>query len=692
MSRMAEVSTLAFQHLLCRLRPVHRELRAMARRRVDELARLDRPAVRAELVSPELVALRLIDFEQTLRTGRTGVSPPPSDDDDAEVERELRVRASANGQVLPIDRLVAQLELDSFEIHALLVCVATELAGVYGDVFAFVRDDPARRFASVDVLASMSAPTLADVARRRALLSRRGRLCRVGLLAHAGNGDLVATTAAVDVLLGRYSAAFRDPLDIEAERVDGADDPRVEVIASAISKRTTTTIAIWRGTAGARRDAALRIAARAGKRLRQPWLPARPAQDPSRELASALDEACALDAMLLLDVDALSLGEQSLAIVENSAAVVVVAAQTPVRLPVLVRRGFCELELASPSLAERCEMWRAAMPELSDAKTDALAGRYRFDRQAVVASVALARAQAPEAPETALDRAAAQLAQPRSLSFADVIEPSRRFGDLVLPPGLEAQVRELAESYTVWPVVAERWGFARANALGIKALFAGDPGTGKTLAAEVIAGHLGLALVRIDLARIVSKWVGETEKNLAAAFAEAADANAVLFFDEAEALFGKRGEVRHGTDRYANLEISFLLQKLERHDGLVILASNLRDEIDPAFVRRFNYVLHFPRPGEAERRRLWRLAFPPAAPLAPDVDLAVFARLDLTGAGIAASARGAALTAARAGSSLISVVDIVAAVTQQFQREARALTATDLGPYGSVLSATLRPS
>src|SRR5216683_2955483 len=148
----------------------------------------------------------------------------------------------------------------------------------------------------------------------------------------------------------------------------------------------------------------------------------------------------------------------------------------------------------------------------------------------------------------------------------------------------------------------------------MKALFAGDPGTGKTLAAEVIAGLLGLALYKVDLARIVSKWVGETEKNLEAAFREAEESHVVLFFDEADALFGKRGEVQHGADRYANLEVSYLLQRLEDHYGLVILASDLKDQIDNAFIRRFQIVLNFPRPSEAERLKIWEIAFPKAAP------------------------------------------------------------------------------
>jgi len=184
---------------------------------------------------------------------------------------------------------------------------------------------------------------------------------------------------------------------------------------------------------------------------------------------------------------------------------------------------------------------------------------------------------------------------------------------------------------------------------------------------------------------VISKWVGETEKNLDATFREAEESHSVLFFDEAEALFGKRGEVQNGTDRYANLEVSFLLQRLEMARGLIILASNVRDQLDAAFIRRFQVVVHFSKPAEAERRRLWQLAFPPAAPLEADLDIAVLARLDMTGAAIVSAARNAALLAAGTPSQCITMSQIIHAIARQYRREARMLTPSELGPYGNLL-------
>ena len=246
-------------------------------------------------------------------------------------------------------------------------------------------------------------------------------------------------------------------------------------------------------------------------------------------------------------------------------------------------------------------------------------------------------------------------------------------------------VLELAAACRAWPRVAEDWGFAdRGGTGGIKALFTGEPGTGKTLAAEVIAGMLGLTLLKVDLSQVVSKWVGETEKNLEAAFRQAEDSQALLFFDEADALFGKRGEVKDGMDRYANLEVGFLLQRLEESDALVILASNLKENLDKAFTRRFHYVINFPRPQAAERASIWRLAFPPKSPISSDVDLDAIAALEMTGASIRDAARMAALLAADGGAKMITMTHVIQGIRRQYNREARLLRPEDLGRHASL--------
>ena len=191
----------------------------------------------------------------------------------------------------------------------------------------------------------------------------------------------------------------------------------------------------------------------------------------------------------------------------------------------------------------------------------------------------------------------------------------------------------------------------------------------------MIASEVGLDLMIVDVSRLVSKWIGDTEKHLDAVFTEAEASSCVLFFDEADALFGHRleGAASSGADRYANLEVGYLLQRLERYEGLVILASNLRANLDAAFTRRFHHVVHFPRPTEAERLRLWQLVLAPPVALAEPVDVQPLASLDLTGAGIAAIVRDAALAAHGQGRSALSAADVLAAASRQFRREARLL-------------------
>ncbi|MGH8932736.1 MAG: ATP-binding protein, partial [Egibacteraceae bacterium] len=232
---------------------------------------------------------------------------------------------------------------------------------------------------------------------------------------------------------------------------------------------------------------------------------------------------------------------------------------------------------------------------------------------------------------------------------AVLVHPAASWEDLVLPDDRVRQLREAVERVHGQRIVFEQWGFLRGRTgrRGLRLLFCGPPGTGKTLAAEVIAGELGRDLLVVDLSRMVSKWIGETEKNLAAAFEAAERGGAALLFDEADALFGKRTEVGDARDRYANLETAYLLSRLERFDGVAILATNLRQNLDTAFARRLEFIVSFDLPTTAERELLWRCHLPPGAPLAPSVDLARLAALyELSGALIRNAAVAAAFLAA----------------------------------------------
>ena len=260
------------------------------------------------------------------------------------------------------------------------------------------------------------------------------------------------------------------------------------------------------------------------------------------------------------------------------------------------------------------------------------------------------------------------------------IRPQRTMADLVLPADQTAQLHELIERHHGRAVVYREWNFPALPSTGVVALFSGPSGTGKTLAAEVVAGQLGLDLYKVDLSSVVSKYIGETEKNLERIFGAAAAGDLVLFFDEADALFGKRSEVSDAHDRYANIEVAYLLQRLESYHGLVVMATNLQRNIDDAFLRRISVAIDFSLPDETQRKLIWQYAFPSAAPV--DVlDLDFLAQqFKITGGIIRNAALGAAFLAAEAGGK-VTMELIALALKREFQKLGRLRTEVEFGRY-----------
>jgi len=263
------------------------------------------------------------------------------------------------------------------------------------------------------------------------------------------------------------------------------------------------------------------------------------------------------------------------------------------------------------------------------------------------------------------------------------IRPSRTWDDLVLPVEDFERVRMVAARYRHRDTVLDDWGFKPIPSAGVVAMFSGPPGTGKTMSAEVIAADLGLDLFKVNLATMVSKYIGETEKNLEQLFDVADTGNVVLLFDEADSIFGKRSEVSDAQDRYANLEVSYLLQRIERFDGLVILTTNLSSNIDNAFLRRIHVVVDFQAPDEGERRTLWMKALPSDAPQ-NDVDIDFCSQFKLSGADIRSVALGAAFRAADEKKS-ISMSHVVTALFDEMRKQGRLVDRAAFAPYAALL-------
>jgi hypothetical protein len=417
--------------------------------------------------------------------------------------------------------------------------------------------------------------------------------------------------------------------------------------------------------------------------------PVRGAPDNAR---AALQRAALTGATCVIDVPPEHDDSTGLvAAVAAASASVIIRSEEPLRATDLIRsRRFAELRIPANEFRDRRATWSAAFPHLDSRDVDDLAARFRLlpDEVDAVASLDRASQGWANGHRPTLDSLAGLVSRRRSPKLAVVRKPERGPAALVLPEAELAQVLDVASAIRAWPRVADAWRLDRFGNPGVTALFAGDPGTGKTLAAEVIAAEVGIDLMVVDLSRLVSKWIGETEKHLDAVFSEAEASSCVLFFDEADSIFGQRtqgGDSAAGATHWANLQVGYLLQRLERYEGLVILASNLRANLDAAFTRRFHHVVHFPRPGEEERLRLWELALADPVQLAEPVELERLATLDLTGAGIAAIVRSAALTAHADDRDSLTAADLLTATSKQFQREARLLPRELLGPYAEML-------
>jgi hypothetical protein len=347
--------------------------------------------------------------------------------------------------------------------------------------------------------------------------------------------------------------------------------------------------------------------------------------------------------------------------------------------PTAVKLVPVQLDALPISLAERRELWTGALElvEVDDAGAIDELAALRLPPEQLPAVVATARSRAiadGSAVETRhLRRAALAIGASRLDAQAQRVAPRATFDDLVLPADLLDELRLLPGRYRTRDVVRDQWqiGHRTGGGRGITCLFAGPSGTGKTLAAEAVAHALGVELFVIDLSQIVDKYIGETEKNLERVFSEAEGVNGVLLFDEADALFGKRTDVRSSHDRHANVEVAYLLQRMERYDGVAVLTTNLRGNIDEAFTRRLDVVCAFVEPGLPERLALWERHLPPALPQSDDVDVAALAAHFAVSGGIIRNVAVTAAHAAAASGSPVSQRMLVEATRREYTKIGR---------------------
>jgi len=364
----------------------------------------------------------------------------------------------------------------------------------------------------------------------------------------------------------------------------------------------------------------------------------------------------------------------------------------------LQRRSVVTFRFAEPGYAHRVGLWIEALRPVADAvSSEAIretAARFVLTAGQIAAAATAAwygrqlsdQASGPLTADHLFAAARAQTGDALA-RLATKARTNDGWDDLVLPETTLHQVKDITAAIRYRHLVYSDWGFERrvASGQGLTVLFSGASGTGKTMTARVIARESGLDLYTINLAGVVSKYIGETEKNLDRIFRAARCSNAILFFDEADALFGKRSEVKDAHDRYANIEVAYLLQKMEDHDGVVVLATNLAKNIDQAFARRMRYVVEFPLPGEVHRERLWRLIFPPQVPLAHDIEFGFLAKqFAISGGDIRNVALDAAFLAAEDG-QVVTMRVLIMAMARQMLKQGRTPAASEFKEYFSMV-------
>jgi ATPase family associated with various cellular activities (AAA) len=342
-------------------------------------------------------------------------------------------------------------------------------------------------------------------------------------------------------------------------------------------------------------------------------------------------------------------------------------------------RGSVMVDVAKPTPSEQHTAWREALRDSAENHPARLAGQFNFNCPTIrtIAVTALASHDDQSVLGDRLWAGCLGHTRPTLNQLAQALETKATWQDLELPASEKKLLQQICEQVKNRVAVYDDWGFReRMNrGLGISVLFAGESGTGKTMAAEVIANDLGLLLYRIDLSGVVSKYIGETEKNLRKLFDAAEDGGAILFFDEADALFGKRSEVKDSHDRYANIEINYLLQRIESYRGLAILATNMKASLDSAFLRRLRFIVNFPFPGPAERMAIWENVFPANTPKA-NLEHTRLAKLNLTGGSIHNIALNAAFLAAQAGTP-VSMPLILDAARNEFRKLEKPINEVD---------------
>jgi AAA+ superfamily predicted ATPase len=642
--------------------------------------------------------------------------------------------AARLGVTLPLARLAHLFSLSAREIDILLICLAPEIDLRYEKLYGYLQDDITKKRPTVDLALNLTSTDLADKLAGRHYFARTAPLIHHHLLALYDdpttpqppllNKFLRVDARIADYLLGKFlyqensqdvdarlarhahcalPTTSLDELLLPAELVHNLQ----LLIADHLRQNTPLLLYLQGGYGVGKHSLAGALAHMTKHSMLTVSLKHLLEDDaPGFDLAVrlAMREAQLQEAVLLWeDFDALLGDERSrmrdsfVQSLETAPGITILTGRTLWEpAGALHDRPFVRIELPAPTYQQRKSLWTAtlngALSNNDAPELDTIAGKFRFTAGQIADAAATARHLAirrnSEAVQVGIGDLyeACRLQSNRTLNdLARKIAPHYTWDDIVLPADRQELLREIVGQVKHRACVYEQWGFGHKLAMGkgLNVLFAGPSGTGKTMAAEIMANELGLDLYKIDLSTVVSKYIGETEKNLARIFAEAETSNAILFFDEADALFGRRSEVRDSHDRYANIEISYLLQRMEEYEGMAILATNLHKNMDEAFVRRMHFTVEFPFPDATHRRRIWEKLWPPETPCDHPLDLNFLAqRFEIAGGSIRNIVLAAAFLAADDG-RVVTMEHLLQATQREYQKMGKVMIEGEFGKYAA---------
>jgi hypothetical protein len=623
------------------------------------------------------------------------------------IQQQLQEAAAAMPSPSALERVCQMFGLSPFERDILLLCAGIEFSGEFAKLCAIAQGDSQRLYPTLSLaLAALPNPHWDAIAPNAPL--RRWRLIQISegtalTLSPLKIDERILHYLAGTQYLDERLAGIIEPLQLTGDLVNSQQvlALRVAAVLSQTSKSNSLPLIQLCGIENvSNRAIAATVCQKLGLNLCVMAFQAVPINPGELENLIRLwtRETILSGSALLLNCDEIDMNDAARMnaiahLIERINGVLIISSREGIRIG---QRSAVRFDVQKPTSKEQNAVWEDALAEIVpeiNGQVKTLVNQFNLSAATIRAACAEASGYVRQNGDkeefssptrtltTILWDACRVQARPRLDELAQRIEPAADWEDLVLPEAQKQILTDVAAHVRQRGTVYETWGFAGkgGRGLGISALFSGASGTGKTLGAEVLANTLRLDLYRIDLSSVVSKYIGETEKNLRQVFDAAEQGGVILLFDEADALFGKRSEVKDARDRYANIEVSYLLQRMECYPGLAILTTNLKSSIDTAFMRRIRFVVQFPFPDAVQRAEIWRQIFPSNTPT-QGLDAVQLARLSVAGGNIRNIALNAAFLAADAGEA-VQMKHLLRAAQSEYAKLEKPLTEAEVGGW-----------